>query len=298
MKRIKLDRMEIVRITAGTPKAGFARGRGSRVAMMQPMFLPWLGYFELMDAVDIFIFLDDFQFSRQGWGHRNRLCLSPGRPGILSLPIRHPNNLAATFLDVTPAADQRWHDKLERSIGQSYGRSPHFAEIWTAIGPKLRSTDDNLADFEIRLIETMAKRLDVRTQLRRSSEFGVGLGRSERLVALLDAVGAGTYYAVHGSIDYMRDDGVFPLADFLCSFRILCQFPISKRVLSSSYHVSRLSMPCLICRQPRHARRCAAAAVGCRGTKQQRSVRSDVCDGGGRGGRSPAAASRRTAGFA
>jgi hypothetical protein len=226
---IQVDRMDIVETNAGP-----------RVAMMQPMFLPWLGYFELMDAVDIFIFLDDFQFSRQGWGHRNRLFLSPGRPGTVSLPIRHPDNLAATFLEITPAADQRWCDKLARSLAQTYGRSANFAKTWAAIEPKIRAPVGTLAEYEIPLIEIMADRLGIRTQIRRSSEFAIkGLGRSERLVAILDAVGAGAYYAAHGSIDYMREDGVFPLAHLPVFFQDFVPAPY--RQSGASEFVPRLS---------------------------------------------------------
>jgi RimJ/RimL family protein N-acetyltransferase len=186
--------------------------RSPRVALMQPMFLPWLGYFELMDAVDIFVFLDDFQFTRQSWAQRNRLFLSPGRAGLVTLPIRHPGNLAATFLEVYPDRDLRWYEKLGRSLSQAYGKSPFFAATWSAIGPLLQATSQNLANFEIGIILKMAEMFGIRTQLRRSSEFCIpGLERSERLVALLDAVGAGSYYAARGSADYMSEDRVFPL---------------------------------------------------------------------------------------
>jgi hypothetical protein len=231
---IPVDRMNL-----DDPAAGVTDRRPS-VALMQPMFLPWLGYFELMDAVDVFVFLDDFQFSRQGWGHRNRLFLSPGRPGVVSLPIRHPNNLAATFLDIVSAADRRWYDKLARSLSQSYGHSRCFAETWTAIGPKLRPTDSSLAELEIGLIATMAKLLGIGTQIRCSSEFGIsGLGRSERLVALLDAVGAGAYYAARGSSDYMREDGVFPLSRLPAFFQNFV--PVPYRQASASEFVPFLS---------------------------------------------------------
>jgi len=205
---VALDRMEL-----SASEGDSSRRRGPRVALMQPMFLPWLGYFELLDAVDIFIVLDDYQFSRQGWGHRNRLFLSPGRPGILSLPIRHPGDLKATFLDVAPATDSRWCDKLERTLTQTYGRGAGFAAIWPEIRDALFATTTNVAELEIHLIKIIGRWLGVRGNLRRSSEFPAtaGLGRSQRLVALLDAVQAGSYYAARGSVAYMRADGVFPL---------------------------------------------------------------------------------------
>jgi hypothetical protein len=214
-----------------------------------------------MDAVDIFVFLDDFQFSRQGWGHRNRLFLSPGRPGILSLPIRHPNDLAATFLDIVPGADRRWYDKLTRSVSQSYGHAACFVQTWEAIGPKLRPMEGSLAEFEIALITAMAELLDIRTQLRRSSEFGTsGLDRSDRLVALLDAVGAGTYYAARGSADYMRDDGVFPLARLPVLFQNFVPIPYQQSntpefVPFLSALDALFNLPCSNARQVMHGTR-------------------------------------------
>lgn len=204
---VALDRMEVNR---------FAAGQGSpkrpRVALMQPTFLPWLGYFELMDTADIFVFLDDFQFSRQSWAQRNKLFLSPGRPGLVSMPIQHPGDLSASFLDIAPGSDQRWIDKLEKSLSQAYGRTRFFAEMWGTAEPLLRRRDVNLADYEIGIIQAIARRLGIQTQLRRSSEFGIAnVNRSERLVALLDAVGAGSYYAARGSAEYMHHDGIFPL---------------------------------------------------------------------------------------
>jgi RimJ/RimL family protein N-acetyltransferase len=254
-RKIAVDRMDL------DHPADEVTSRRPSVALMQPMFLPWLGYFELMNAVDIFVFLDDFQFSRQGWGHRNRLFLSPGRPGILSLPIRHPKNLAATFLDIAPAADRRWYDKLNRSVNQSYGHAACFVDTWEVIGPKLRPMEGSLAEFEIGLITAMAALLDIRTQLRRSSEFGIsGLGRSERLVALLDAVGAGTYYAARGSADYMREDGLFPLSRLPVLFQNFAPIPYQQSnapefVPFLSALDALFNLPCSDARQIMHGTR-------------------------------------------
>lgn len=201
---VALDRFECAEPGVGS--------RRPRIAMMQPMFLPWLGYFELMASVDIFVFLDDFQFVRQAWGHRNRLFLSPGSPGLVSIPISHPGNLKATFLEVALAPDHRWQAKLGRSLSQSYGKSPRFAPSWARIEKLIKQPAANLADYEIAIAEAIAGELGVATEFRRSSAYPTaGLGRSERLVALLDAVGAGSYYAARGSAEYLREDGVFPL---------------------------------------------------------------------------------------
>ena len=62
---------------------------GTAAALMQPTFLPWSGYFALIDAADVFIFLDDFQFQRRSWHHRNRIFVAPGKPAWITVPVAH-----------------------------------------------------------------------------------------------------------------------------------------------------------------------------------------------------------------
>ncbi len=189
-----------------------SRGLGPKVALMQPMFLPWIGYFELIDVVDEFVFLDDFQFQRQSWGHRNRLFLSPGVVGTVTLPIQHQHNLDATFLDLKESEITSWRKKFLKSMHHSYGKASYAREIISVIDQWFSSTYDNVADLEIRFIEKIAEYLDIKTVLQRSSTFGVtGQSRSWRVEALLGRVGAGAYYSPRGSFGYMREDAVFPL---------------------------------------------------------------------------------------
>ena len=62
---------------------------GPAVALMQPTFLPWSGYFALIDAADVFVFLDDFQFQRRSWHHRNRIFAAPGKTAWITVPVAH-----------------------------------------------------------------------------------------------------------------------------------------------------------------------------------------------------------------
>ncbi len=189
-------------------------GHFPRVAMMQPMMIPWLGFFELLHTADIFIFLDDFQFSRQGWGHRNRLFSSPGQVGYVTLPISHPKNIAATFSDFEIRNDTRWQKKLTKSLSQTYGRSEYFQETMTCFERMFQDIETgkmSMAEIEIAMIMRMGDALDIDTQICLSSQFDTAnLKRSERVLALLEATEARVYYAARGSLDYMEKDGVFP----------------------------------------------------------------------------------------
>ena len=142
-----------------------------RVALMQPTFMPWLGYYELLEQADIFVFLDDFQFSRQSWGQRNQLFLSPGRAGIITLPVQHPKNIAATFLEISPAHTAHWMKKFFTSMSQSYGKAPYFHAVMPLLEEWLKHSYANLADMLTYFICQTAKYIGIRTHVLCSSRL-------------------------------------------------------------------------------------------------------------------------------
>jgi RimJ/RimL family protein N-acetyltransferase len=188
------------------------RGIGKKVVLMQPHFLPWLGYYELMDMADEFIFLDDFQFSRQSRGQRNLLFLTPGKADFVTLPIKHDGNLEATFLDIREAPNTKWRVKFMKSMDQAYAHAPFRTPVMKLFSEWLSHEYENIAELEINLIERVAKYLALETVLKRSSPLNIrGLKRSWRVQALLEAAEAGIYYSANGSFGYMKEDGIFPL---------------------------------------------------------------------------------------
>jgi RimJ/RimL family protein N-acetyltransferase len=187
------------------------RAPGRRVALMQPGFLPWLGFFELAASVDRMVLLDDFQVARHSHAHRNRLFLSPGRPGFVSIPIAHPGTLMADFRAIAVAPPARWWRKLEAGLTQTYGRAPFFAEAMAMIAPILADARGSLGTLNIALIRAIATRLGLSTEFVPSSDTPTdGLRRSARVLRLLELHGAGLYLSARGSFGYMREDGLFP----------------------------------------------------------------------------------------
>ena len=196
------------------------RGLGPKVVLMQPQFLPWLGYLELIARADVFVFLDDFQFSRQGWGQRNRLFAGAGKVGIVTLPMRHEHNLDATFLDAREAETTAWRRKLRNLLSCNYRRAPYGAALLALADEWMAGSYANIAELEIALIEKIAAYLELRPRFVRSSTLGIsGRRRSWRIHAILEALGAGTYFSAHGSFPYMKEDGVFPLANLPVYFQ-------------------------------------------------------------------------------
>lgn len=181
-----------------------------KVALMQPMFLPWLGYFELLDSVDLFVVLDDFQFTRQSWAQRNRFFFGANTPSLVSLPINHPGNLDATFLEMRDARTPHWRKKFLTSVSQAYGRTPMYGSVMPLLETWLATEYQNLGQFLMAWVRKLAAHLGIKTEITESSKLNLkDSARSWRLNAILDGYGAGSYYSAYGSFGYMEEDGVF-----------------------------------------------------------------------------------------
>ena len=184
-------------------------------AIMQPAFLPWLGYFSLIDQVDTFIFLDDVQFSKQSWQSRNRVS-GPNGPVFLSLPVaRKPSK---PLIKDALLADQDIQANLLSRAAGSLEKAPFWGSVEGILKQGLYEPV-RLVDVNINLIKMVAAELGLRAEFLTSSELGVPLsGKSERLRELCSVVGAETYLSPVGSIDYLREEDVFSEQDVRLRF--------------------------------------------------------------------------------
>ncbi len=203
---------DIVRMAISRGSWASQTGCGPRAAFMQPAFLPWPGFFELVDAVDVFVVLDDFQFSRQNRGQRNRMFLSPERPGWVSVPIQHAHDLSSRFVDVKENEQDKWRKRLLASMRQTYAKAPYRDEVLEILEKWLSQNYPHIAALNTRLIVDIARYLSISTPVKLSSSFSVSdQKRSRRVLGLIEAVGAKHYYSARGSFGYMKEDGVFPV---------------------------------------------------------------------------------------
>ena len=178
----------------------------SVLAVMQPTYMPWIGYFDLIDQADTFIFLDDVQLARQSWQTRNKIRGSSGKPLMLSIPVRHSGELEQALNTVLVSDQQPWRKKHGRTIQQAYARAPHGAsasEIWQQA---LAYKNDKLAAITQNAITTVCTALGISTHLRTASDFVNHEDRIERLISLCRAMGADTYLSPLGALDYLHAD--------------------------------------------------------------------------------------------
>lgn len=174
------------------------------VAIMQPTYLPWLGYFDLMDTVDAFVFLDSVQFSHQSWQQRNRIRGSNGLQW-LTVPVvrKGHHDLMITDVVIAEAGFARAH---VRAIELAYSRAPFFDRYFDPLAAEIRAGagSGRLAVLTTGLIRWIARTFGITTPLATSSELGDVGGRSARLASLCDSVGATGYLSPPGSAEYLH----------------------------------------------------------------------------------------------
>ena len=171
-----------------------------RLAIMQPYFFPYIGYFQLIATVDLFIVYDNIKYTKKGWISRNRM-LQNGEAVTFSLSLKRGSD----YLNVGErelAADFDRESLLNR-IKSAYRRAPYFAQTFPLVEQVVRYEDTNLFRFLHHSIVRTSEHLRIATDVRISSDIAIdhGLRNQDKVLALCKAVGAGTYVNTIGGTD-------------------------------------------------------------------------------------------------
>jgi hypothetical protein len=174
-----------------------------RVVINQSNYLPWKGYFDLIHDADVFIFLDDVQYTKNDWRNRNRIK-GPNGLQWLTIPIGGMNDRT---IEAVPLPDGNWRIKHWRSLQQVYGRTSHFGRYEACLksvyeGPRRWS---RLSEMNQWLIETIARDfLGLTTRFTRASDYGVDGGGEERVLGLVKAAGGTRYVSGPAGQSYLN----------------------------------------------------------------------------------------------
>jgi len=177
------------------------------LAIMQPVYLPWLGYFEQMAVCDHFIYLDDVQYTKQDWRNRNRIRTKKDWCW-LTVPVRK-DGLNTRLCDVRISDHKNWARTHLLSVQQNYARAPYFDEVFPMLEKHLQSPPDLLADLTTRLITDFADFLDIKTPTSRASAIASNTSDPvERIIELCRHVGADVYYSGPSAAAYLDEDAL------------------------------------------------------------------------------------------
>ena len=179
----------------------------STCAVMQPHYLPWCGYFDLMDQVDAFVLYDDVEFSRQSWQQRNRIR-GPAGLEWLSVPVlvKGRSHQRIDQVELRPAS--QFADTHLKTIYQCYRRAGFLEPLGERLAGVLAAAQEGgrLVGVTVPVIEFLRGELGIVTPLVRSSQLSVAASRSHRLVDLCRAVGAERYLSPAGAVGYLQED--------------------------------------------------------------------------------------------
>jgi hypothetical protein len=183
------------------------------VAIHQPNFFPWLGYFDKIARADAFIFLDDVQYQKTGgmWSNRVKLFIG-GAARWMTAPIDRAYHGVRTINQMHFLPADPWREKMRKTLETNYRKHPHFYDSMQIIEPLINHEENNIAAYNIHAVTTLMQHLEMDvSKLHRSSILQVAGQSNERLCALTRAVG-GSSYMCGGGADGYQDDAAFAAA--------------------------------------------------------------------------------------
>jgi hypothetical protein len=163
-----------------------------RLAIMQPYFMPYIGYWQLLDSVDAFVVYDNIQFTKKGWINRNRF-LQNGKDSLFTIPVKKD----AEYLDIVKrsVADEFDRGKLINQLEASYRKAPFFKTVFPIVTSIIKVEQGNLFEYIHHSIRVTADFLDIKTPVIVSSTIACdhSLRGESKVIAICKAIGATAY---------------------------------------------------------------------------------------------------------
>ena len=179
------------------------------LAVHQPNYLPWLGYFHKMSKADVFVFLDTVQFARRGYTHRVHV-MGPARKQLWLTQNIRKRAVDEQVIQDAEFSDRLWVDRHLKTFEASYGKTPHFNRVFGFLEERLRGRDERLSRFNGGLIQALAAALGIAPRILYASDLHLDpvLSPSERIAHIACHLGACRYLSGSGARVY-NDAAVF-----------------------------------------------------------------------------------------
>ena len=177
-----------------------------KIAILQSNYIPWKGYFDLINMVDEFVLYDDMQYTRRDWRNRNKIKTPQGLKW-LTIPVEVKGKYFQK-INETLISESDWTNKHWQTIKQFYIKTPYFKEYKDTFEAFYLSINEtHLSQVNFKLIQLVNDILGIKTKLRLSSEFELVEGQTERLLGICQQAGANVYLSGPAAKDYF-DEGL------------------------------------------------------------------------------------------
>ncbi|HVN85461.1 MAG TPA: WbqC family protein [Candidatus Binatia bacterium] len=175
-----------------------------RVVILQPGYLPWLGFFDQFYQCDLFVFFDDVQFDRRGWRHRNRIKCRTGAQW-LTVPVQSKGRFTQTIRETRIDTARPWQRKHLGSVRACYARAAYFDCYYPEFERIVQRPWQFLIDLDLAVIDVLLAWLGLDRPRRLASEIGGAGSATQRLVEICRAVGATEYLSGESGAAYLDE---------------------------------------------------------------------------------------------
>lgn len=198
-------------MTPDGPHVVVAPAAQKRVAVVQSNYIPWKGYFDLINLVDEFILFDDARYTRRDWRNRNRIKTQHG-PAWLTLPVRVKGGYFVQKIKDTVISDPNWNHLHWETIVHSYSKARHFQTFRDQFEELYLGVDSEfLSCINYRFLAAICGMLGIRTKISWSMDYSLVDGKTERLLHLCRQAGATEYVSGPSAKAYL-DEQLFRAA--------------------------------------------------------------------------------------
>jgi len=206
-----------------------------KVAILQSNYIPWKGYFDLINMVDEFILYDDMQYTRRDWRNRNIIKTANG-PLWLTIPVDVKGKYFQKIKD-TKIQDSSWAGKHWKSISHNYAKARFFGkyrEVFEELYHECEG-EEFLCRVNYRFLTALCGVLGIKTKITWSMDYELAEGKTERLVALCRDAGATHYISGPAARDYIEDD-LFSHAGIALSYIDYSGYPEYRQLFGDFTH--------------------------------------------------------------
>jgi len=215
-----------------------------KIAIIQSNYIPWKGYFDIINQVDHFVFLDSAQYTVRDWRNRNRLK-SPQGIKWLTIPNNGTQSIRINKVEIDNSVD--WRKKHLSFMEMNYSKTEYFCDVYPIIRSWYYQKDwVNLSEFNQFIIKEICWRVGIKTEFHSSEEFELINGKNEKIINLIKQLKGDLYLSGPAALSYLEDE-LFVAAGIELKIMEYCNYPTYNQPWADfSHHVSVLDL--LFCR--------------------------------------------------
>lgn len=175
-----------------------------KCAIMQPTYFPWAGYFNLISKSEIFVFLNDAQYSKGSWHSRNIIIVNNNKYTLTVPTIKSP--LSTSIVNKLVDNSINWQKKHAKMIMQAYSKHPFVEDLHLLIDFFEKLNFQNLSELNTAIINFISKKLNIKTNFLYSNDLNLIDKRTTKILKILNRINATVYLSPEGSKKYLKED--------------------------------------------------------------------------------------------